>query len=56
MLYYFLHQVFFILSCVECIHVPWCTTVRNKSIIIIAIIIIRIIRIIIIICIIIIIY
>ena len=30
---------FFILSCIECIHVSWCTTVRNKSIIIIIIII-----------------
>ena len=34
----FLHQVFFILSCIECIHVSWCTTVRNKSIIMIIII------------------
>ena len=25
---------FYTLSCVECIHVSWCTTVRNKSIII----------------------
>ena len=26
-------KFFFILSCIECIHVSWCTTVRNKSII-----------------------
>ena len=32
MLYYF----FYILSCIECIHVSWCTSVRNKTIIIIA--------------------
>ena len=32
-------RFFFILSCIECIHVSWCTTVRNKSIIIIIIII-----------------
>ena len=31
---------FYILSCIECIHVSWCTTVRNNSIIIIIIIII----------------
>ena len=30
--------IFFILSCIECIHVSWCTTVRNKIIIIIIII------------------
>ena len=28
----------YILSCIECIHVSWCTSVRNKSIIIIIII------------------
>ena len=27
--------IIYILSCIECIHVSWCTTVRNKSIIII---------------------
>ena len=30
--------IFYIVSCIECIHVSWCTTVRNKSIIIIIII------------------
>ena len=39
MLYYVSHQVFFnILSCIEFIHISWCTTVRNKTIIIIIII------------------
>ena len=28
---------FYILSCIECIHISWCTTVQNKSIIIIII-------------------
>ena len=31
----FCTKFFFILRCIECIHVSWCTTVRNKSIIII---------------------
>ena len=37
--YYYYYYLFFlyILSCIECIHVSWCTTVRNKSIIIIII-------------------
>ena len=32
---YFAPIFFYILSCIECIHVSWCTTVQNKSIIII---------------------
>ena len=35
---FFAPSFFYILSCIECIHVSWCTTVRNKSIIIIIII------------------
>ena len=35
-------KFFYLLSCIECIHVSWCTTVRNKSIIMIIIIITKV--------------
>ena len=35
--YYYYYYFIYIYSCIECIHVSWCTMVRNKIIIIIII-------------------